>query len=107
MSRSSSSARSSRCRRTTSTCGPRSNRSCARSQIRVREKPLNFVWRDAGRTVVFEAGGVEAAPKLLAEHGIEPFELLTTSRHLDAGAALADAAIAVHELPPADPATAV
>ena len=68
---------------------------------------MNFVWRDAGRTVVFEAGGVEAAPKLLAEHSMEPFELLTTSRHLDAGAAVADAAIAVHELPPADPATAV
>jgi alcohol dehydrogenase class IV len=61
----------------------------------------NFVWRDAGRTVVFDASGVEAAPKLLAEHGMEPFELLTTSRHLDAAAGLATA------LAPADPATAV
>lgn len=68
---------------------------------------MNFVWRDAGRTVVFEAGGVAAAPKLLAEHGMEQFELLTTRRHLDAGAGLADAATTVHELPPADPATAV
>lgn len=67
----------------------------------------NFVWRDADRTVVFEAGGVTAAPKLLAEHGIEQFELLTTKRHLDAGEGIADAATAVHELPPADPATAV
>jgi alcohol dehydrogenase class IV len=67
----------------------------------------NFVWRDAGRTVVFEAGGVAAAPKLLAEHGIERFELLTTGRHLVADAGLADAAAAVHELPSADPATAV
>ncbi|HMC50395.1 MAG TPA: iron-containing alcohol dehydrogenase [Solirubrobacterales bacterium] len=67
----------------------------------------NFVWRDAGRTVVFEAGGVAAAPKLLAEHGIDHFELLTTARHLDAGAGLVDVAAAVHELPPADPATAV
>jgi alcohol dehydrogenase class IV len=67
----------------------------------------NFVWRDAGRTVVFEAGGIAAAPKLLAEHGIERFELLTTDRHLVAGAGLAAAATAVHELPPADPATAV
>jgi alcohol dehydrogenase class IV len=65
----------------------------------------NFVWRDAGRTVVFEAGGIAAAPKLLAEHGIEQFELLTTKRHLDAGEGLA--AAAVHELPPADPAIAV
>jgi len=67
----------------------------------------NFVWRDAGRTVVFEAGGIAAAPKLLAEHGIERFELLTTARHLGAGAGFAEAAAAVHELPPADPATAV
>ena len=68
---------------------------------------MNFVWRDADRTVVFEAGGIAAAPKLLAEHGIEQFELLTTARHLDAGEGLAGAAVAVHELPPADPATAV
>jgi alcohol dehydrogenase class IV len=71
------------------------------------EAALNFVWRDAGRTVVFDAAGIAAAPKLLAEHGIEQFELLTTTRHLDAGAGLADAATAVHELPPADPAAAV
>jgi len=68
---------------------------------------LNFVWRDAGRTVVFEAGGIAAAPKLLAEHGMEQFELLTTARHLDDGAGLAEAAAVVHELPPADPAAAV
>ncbi len=67
----------------------------------------NFVWRDAGRTVVFNAGGIEAAPKLLAEHGMEQFELLSTARHLGAGAGLVAAAAAVHELPPADPATAV
>lgn len=67
----------------------------------------NFVWRDAGRTVVFDDGGIEAAPKLLAEHGIEQFELLSTARHLDAGSGLADAAAKVRELPPADPAIAV
>ncbi len=67
----------------------------------------NFVWRDAGRTVVFRAGGVAAASKLLAEHGIDSFELLTTQRHLDGAAELAGAASRVHELPQADPATAV
>lgn len=67
----------------------------------------NFVWRDAGRSVVFDAGGVAAAPKLLAEHGIERFELLSTARHLDAGAGLVEAAATVHEMPPADPAAAV
>jgi alcohol dehydrogenase class IV len=71
------------------------------------EAALNFVWRDAGRTVVFDSSGVEAAPKLLAEHGIEQFELLSTKRHLGAGAGLAEAAAAVHELPHADPADAV
>jgi alcohol dehydrogenase class IV len=68
---------------------------------------LNFVWRDAGRTVVFDTAGVAAAPKLLAEHGIEQFDLLSTARHLDAGVGLADAAAAVYELPAADPAAAV
>lgn len=67
----------------------------------------NFVWRDAGRTVVLRAGAVEDAPQLLAEHGMEPFELLSTRRHLDRAPQLVSAAAAVHELPPADPATAV
>jgi alcohol dehydrogenase class IV len=67
----------------------------------------NFVWRDAGRTVVFRAGGVAAAPKLLAEHGIDSFELLTTRRHLDGAAELVRAAAVVHELPALDPAVAV
>jgi maleylacetate reductase len=67
----------------------------------------NFVWRDAGRTVVFHAGGVEAAPKLLAEHGMESFELLSSRRHLDGARALAEAAPIVHELPQMDPAVAV
>lgn len=58
----------------------------------------NFLWRDAGRTVVFRASGVSDAPKLLAEHGMEPFELLSTARHLDAGAGLVAAADAVHEV---------
>jgi alcohol dehydrogenase class IV len=67
----------------------------------------NFVWRDAGRTVVLRAGGVDDAPQLLAEHGMEPFELLSTQRHLTAAPQLASAAAAVHDLPAADPATAV
>jgi alcohol dehydrogenase class IV len=67
----------------------------------------DFVWRDAGRVVVFRDGGVSGAPGLLAENGMQPFELLSTRRHLGAAADLASAAVAVHELPPADPATAV
>jgi alcohol dehydrogenase class IV len=59
-----------------------------------------FVWRDAGRTVVFGAGGVERAPAILAERGIEEFELLSTERALADAAALASAATAVHEVGP-------
>ena len=67
----------------------------------------NFVWRDADRVVVFRSNGVSDAPKLLSEHDMEPFELLSTERHLGAAAELASAARTVHELPAADPATAV
>lgn len=68
----------------------------------------NFVWRDAGRVVVFRGTGVSDAPQLLSEHQMEPFELLTTARHLDAAQELVEAASAVHEiLPAADPATGV
>jgi alcohol dehydrogenase class IV len=67
----------------------------------------NFVWRDAGRTVVLRAGGIQGAAQLLAEHGMEPFELLSTQRHMAVAAELVSAAAAVHDLPAADPATAV
>ncbi len=59
----------------------------------------NFVWRDAGRVVVFGAGGVNGAAKLLAEHGMEPFDLLSTPRHLGAAAELVSAAAGVYEVP--------
>lgn len=68
----------------------------------------SFVWRDAGRIVVFREGGVGDAPALLAEHGMEPFDLLSTERHLGAARRLAGAAAAVHEVPAAaGPATGV
>jgi alcohol dehydrogenase class IV len=56
----------------------------------------NFVWRDAGRVVVLQAGGVEQAPRLLAEHGFGGFELLTTPRALPGAPELEAAAGAVH-----------
>lgn len=59
----------------------------------------NFVWRDASRVVVFRAGGVDDASKLLAEHAMAPFELLSTERHLADASTLAAAAEAVHEMP--------
>jgi alcohol dehydrogenase class IV len=59
----------------------------------------SFIWRDAGRTVVFGPNGVAQASQLLREHDFEPFELLTTSRGLAAASELAAAAAAVHVVP--------
>lgn len=58
----------------------------------------DFVWRDGGRTVVFRDGGLDAAAGLLAEHGMEPFDLLTTERHVAGARRLASAAAAVHDV---------
>lgn len=58
-----------------------------------------FVWRDAGRTVVFGAGGIDRAVDVLAEHGVDAFTLLSTKQALAGAPALASAASAVHEVP--------
>jgi alcohol dehydrogenase class IV len=60
----------------------------------------DFVWRDAGRTVVFGEGGVERALGLLAEHGFAEFELLSSERALADAPALTAAATRVHEVGP-------
>jgi alcohol dehydrogenase class IV len=68
----------------------------------------DFVWRDAGRAVVFREGAVDTVPALLTENGMEPFDLLSTERHLESAGRLASAAAAVHEVPAtATPATGV
>jgi alcohol dehydrogenase class IV len=59
----------------------------------------DFIWRDAGRTVVCRRNGVAQAPRLLAEHGFEPFELLVSARGLATATELAAAAEAVHVVP--------
>jgi maleylacetate reductase len=59
----------------------------------------NFVWRDAGRVVVFRDSGLNDAPQLLAEHGFEPFDLLSSERHLAEASKLATAARSIHEVP--------
>jgi alcohol dehydrogenase class IV len=70
----------------------------------------DFVWRDAGRTVVFRREGLAGAVELLQEHGFAGFELLSTPRALadaargaaagiGAAAELAAASEAVHEVP--------
>lgn len=60
----------------------------------------SFIWRDAGRTVVFRHNGVAQSPQLLLEHDFSSFELLSTSRALAGAAELAAAAAAVHEVAP-------
>ena len=61
----------------------------------------DFVWRDAGRTVVFLRGGVARAVEVLRENGVDEFELLSTERALGEGGteALVEAASGVHEVP--------
>ncbi len=58
----------------------------------------DFVWRDAGRTVVFGEGGVDGAVATLAGYGFAEFELLSTPRALAEAPALAGAASRVHEV---------
>lgn len=60
--------------------------------------PGDFVWRDAGRTVVFRRDGVRQAPAILVEHGFGSFELVSTPRALAGAAELAAAAAVVHEV---------
>ncbi len=59
----------------------------------------SFVWRDAGRVVVFRRDGIAQAPQLLREHGFDEFELLTTPRALPGAPELEAAARAVHAVP--------
>lgn len=58
----------------------------------------DFVWRDAGRVVVFRKGGIADSPRLLAEHGMESFDLLSTERHLASASDLAHAARTIHDV---------
>jgi alcohol dehydrogenase class IV len=58
-----------------------------------------FVWKDGGRTIVLRETGLRDAPELLAEHGFEAFELLTTERAAADAPLLREAAAAVHLVP--------
>jgi alcohol dehydrogenase class IV len=59
-----------------------------------------FLWRDAGRTVVFRADAAGMAPAILAGQGVDSFELLSTPRALAGAGELGAAAAAVHEVAP-------
>ena len=58
-----------------------------------------FVWRDAGRTIVFRDTGLRDAPELLAEYGFESFELFTTERAAGDIELLREGAAGVHLVP--------
>jgi alcohol dehydrogenase class IV len=60
----------------------------------------DFLWRDAGRTVVFRDAALAEAPALLGEHGFGSFELLASERAAGDAPALSEAAAAVHLVPP-------
>jgi alcohol dehydrogenase class IV len=60
----------------------------------------DFVWRDAGRTVVFRRGGVAGAVEVLREQGADEFELLSTERALGEAQGLVEAAARVHHVAP-------
>ena len=60
----------------------------------------DFVWEDAGRTVVFRADGLERAADLIQGRDLVPFALLSTPRALAAAPELAAAAASVHEVGP-------
>jgi maleylacetate reductase len=59
----------------------------------------SFVWRDAGRVVVFRPDAVAHSSRILHEHGFAEFELLTTPRALPGAPELEAAARAVHAVP--------
>lgn len=56
----------------------------------------DFVWRDAGRTVIFRRGAVAGAVEVLREQGVDEFELLSTERALANAEGLSGAAHGVH-----------
>ncbi|MGZ5341127.1 MAG: hypothetical protein ACXWED_06940, partial [Solirubrobacterales bacterium] len=61
----------------------------------------SFSWRDGERTVLFGEGRLAGSPQLLAEHGYQPYDLLSTERALaEAPGELASGAAKVHRVAP-------
>jgi alcohol dehydrogenase class IV len=61
----------------------------------------DFTWRDGERTVHFRAGVIGDSPEILAGHGWDSYELMTTERAMGAASvALAEDAAAFHHVPP-------
>jgi alcohol dehydrogenase class IV len=61
----------------------------------------DFTWRDDERTIHFRAGVVGDAVEILAGHGFESYELLTTERAMGAASVeLAEGSACFHHIPP-------
>lgn len=61
----------------------------------------DFTWRDKERTIHFRAGIVNESPDILAGHGFEEYELLTTERAMGAAPVeLAEESTCFHHIPP-------
>ena len=61
----------------------------------------DFTWRDGERTIHFRAGGVPDSVEILAGHGFDPYELLTTERAMGAAPVdLAEGSSCFHHVPP-------
>ena len=61
----------------------------------------DFTWRDGERTIHFRAGVVNDSPDILASHGFEEYELLTTERAMGAAPVeLAEESTCFHHVPP-------
>ncbi len=61
----------------------------------------NFTWRDGERTIHFRAGVVNDSPDILASHGFDTYELLTTERAMGAAPVeLAEESTCFHHVPP-------
>ncbi len=61
----------------------------------------DFTWRDDQRTIYFRAGVIGDSPEIIAEHGFEEYELLTTERAMGAAPIeLAEDSACFHHVPP-------
>jgi alcohol dehydrogenase class IV len=61
----------------------------------------DFTWRDDQRTIYFRAGVIADSPEIIAAHGFEAYELLTTERAMgNAPIELAEESTCFHHVPP-------
>src|SRR5918992_94280 len=61
----------------------------------------DFTWRDDQRTIYFRAGVIGDSPEIIATHGFDEYELVTTERAMGAAPIeLAEESACFHHVPP-------